>query len=118
MQATYNIRRSSLAAFAILFAIVSALVLGGLAGYWLKGLSPRVAAPASAVSAGTSAAVKDFAVPAGQAARSVQHRSGPALGALRAAGDDSAPVVSSSAPIINDSWVLAHRRGGMQDIRY
>ncbi len=118
MQATYSVRRSSFAGFAILFAIVSALILGGLAGYWLKGLAPQVAVPATAVSAGTSAAVKDFAVPAGQAALSVQRRSGPAPGALKAAGDDSAPVVSISAPAGSGAWQQAHRHGGMQDSRY
>ena len=115
MQATYNVRRSSFAAFAILFAIASALILGGLAGYWLKGLSPQVAAPVTAATV-SKAAAQTFALPAGLAARSVQRH--PAPGALKAAGDDSAPVVSSSAPVINDSWVQAHRRGGMQDIRY
>src|SRR5207302_6320858 len=122
MQATYSIRRSSVMAYAILFAIVSALIIGGLAGYWLKGLSPQVAAPVSAAATVSKAAVQTLALPAGRAVVSVQRH--PAPGALKAAGDDSAsasnsaPVVSSSAPAINDSWVFAHRRGGMQDPSY
>ena len=115
MQATYNVRRSSFMAFAILFAIVSALILGGLAGYWLKGLSPRVTAPATAVSGGTSAAVRDFAVPAAQPAVSLQRH--PAPGALKAAGDDSAPIVGSSATVSSSSWRPTHRRG-VQDSDY
>lgn len=117
MQATINLRRSSFATVAILSAIVLALILGALAGYWLKGLAPRVAAPATAVSAGTSAAVKDFAVPAGQAALSVQRRSGPAPGVLKAAGDDSAPIAGSSASGSSSSSRQTHRRG-VQDSDY
>ena len=117
MQATINLRRSSFTAFAILFAIVSAVILGGLAGYWLKGLSPQVVAPATAVSVGSAAAVTKFAVPAGQAALSVQRRSGPAPGALKAAGDDSAPIVGSSASTSSSSWRATHRRG-VQDSDY
>jgi hypothetical protein len=102
-------------AFAILFAIVSALIIGGLAGYWLKGLSAQVAAPVTAATV-SKAAVQTFAVPASLAARSVQQH--PAPGALKAAGDDTAPVVSSSPSIINSDWLRAHRRGGLQDPRY
>jgi hypothetical protein len=85
MQATYSIRRSSVMAYVILFAIVSALIIGGLAGYWLKGLAPQVTAPVSAAASVSKAALQTFALPTGSAARSVQ--SHPAPGALKAAGD-------------------------------
>jgi len=114
MQATYSIRRSSVMAYAILFAIVSALIIGGLAGYWLKGVSPQVAAPVSAAATVSKAAVQTFALPAVRAAVSVQRH--PAPGALKAAGDDSASAVSSSAPVISQGRVQSHRRGINPDL--
>ena len=114
MQATYSIRRSSVMAYAILLAIVSALIIGGLAGYWLKGLSPQVAAPVSAAATVSKAAVQTLALPAVRAAVGVQRH--PAPGALKAAGEDSASAVSSTAPVISQGRVQSHRRGINPDL--
>lgn len=109
MQATYDVRRSSFTGAALLFAIVFALFLGALAGYWAKSLSAQVAAPARAA---TVVSIPAAAPPS----LSVQHRSGLLPGTLKGAGEDSTPAVKASAPVVSGAGgQQRHRIGGIQE---